>query len=189
MIRTILSIALLVAAPAFAAEIELKGFKPGMSIADVRALYPTLRCDEGDENRYGECVYQPGTARLIHQSIDQLDTVAGEGAQHWQIMFAPSGKLARARVITDPSSFDALEVALKEKFGKPLTAKVKSLQNAFGAKFAGREVLWSMGDDFVLLREMDGSRDRLSVSVGRLQLLDQVNKHVEKAAKKKAKDL
>lgn len=172
-----------------APPIEVKGLRPGMTLAATRAAYPGIRCEGATEKDLAWCSYDSGVAEILRQQVEQLDTIAGQPVLHWGIQFAPGDLLGRITVTMAPAFFDSVEVSLKEKFGKPARAKVVTLQNAFGAKFQGRELTWTQGDDFLVVKEFDGSRDTMTLSLGRVALLKKINAHGDTAAKKKASDL
>lgn len=182
--------ALLLAMSAGAASIgEIKGLKPGMTLVEVKALYPGLKCWEKSETDLAECLYSRNKYDSRVVGIDELNSVAGNAADVWSLMFTPDDRLARITIAMSPSAYAQVRTALTEKFGKPAEEKQRVLQNGFGAKFVGKATIWRAGADAVLLQEFDGSRDTMTVTVGREKLLDQILKFANDVNKKKAKDL
>lgn len=180
--------ALILGTPAHA--VDLKGIRPGMKLAEVRQLYPKLRCSEKTENDLAGCIYsRPTYDPNGERTIAELDTVAGSRTDVWALEFTPQDEVSRIVIAGRPSAFGEISIALAEKFGKPTRTRTQVFQNAFGAKFQGHENTWLAGPDFIVLREYDGSRETLGLIVGRTKLMDQADAFTRGRAKAKAKDL
>lgn len=182
-----LAVVVLVTTPALG--FELKGLQPGMSFDAVQAAYPNMGCDRGDEKSAPNCHYARETARIIAKADERLDTLAERSVDRWTVEFAPGDKAALITVATDPPAFEGLRIALTEKFGKPTRTRVIQYHNAFGAAWQGRELTWTKGDDFARMTEYDGSRDTLSIALGKISLLGKLNDFSERAAKRRSNDL
>jgi len=78
-----------------------------------------------------------------------------------------AGVITRVYVTFGAYSFDTVEQALREKFGKPTRITIGAVQNAMGAVFESRNLRWQGPDGrYISLEEYAGSLDESSLYFG-----------------------
>jgi hypothetical protein len=94
------------------------------------------------------------------------------------------GKLFKIIAVFSVEGYDAMKTAFTEKFGAPEVTP-HELQNAYGAKFDGEESNWTNGVSAIEMK-----RRVTDLSTGAMiMMMPDVQKQVEAALPKKAKDL
>lgn len=68
--------------------------------------------------------------------------VGGITARGSDVIFRKDGKLDWFSIKIDPSDYDAILAVIRPIYGEPCLEDHKTLQNAFGATFAGDEMRW-----------------------------------------------
>jgi hypothetical protein len=167
--------------------LALKLFRPGQSLADIKAAFPALVCNEATNTEPIGCRYSRTAYRQA--SIEELDSIAEVTPQSWTLTFTPEEQLARVIIFLPSAAFERVRNALIAKYGKPTRSKLVDLSNGFGAKFQGQEHLWSRQDQTLSVTEYAGHRDHSDITLTSAKLMARVNSAQTAQALKAAKDL
>jgi hypothetical protein len=168
---------------------HLKLLKPGMTVADVKTIYPKMQCSEQSQDELSECSYMHTPLASDAWKQEELETLAGIAVTVWSLSFDPAGRLAQIHIRMSSGAFDELVKALSVKYEKPAKVTVRSYQNAFGAKFQGREAHWNKGTSILDVDEYSGSRDVMAITLSTRAGADAIAKFKARDAKRAAKDL
>lgn len=68
-------------------------------------------------------------------------TIAEQGA-NMNLLINENGIVQRINFILSSDSFEVVQAALSEKFGKPTTSRKEAMQNGFGAQFQNEIYIW-----------------------------------------------
>ncbi|WP_156800005.1 hypothetical protein [Novosphingobium sp. HR1a] len=77
-----------------------------------------------------------------HSCMFAKNEVAGITARGSDVIFRKDGKLDWFSIKIDPSDYDEILRVIRPIYGDPCLEEHKTLQNAFGATFAGDEMRW-----------------------------------------------
>lgn len=113
---------------AAAADLDLKGARIGMTLDELNALFPELKCVPSGER--SSCVY---SRTGMQGRVAELNTLAEEPTNIWIFSFV-SGRLGGIYVSFPAGSYRAITDALRAKFGAPTSAIERPVQNRMGAK-------------------------------------------------------
>ena len=109
--------------------------------------------------------------------------------KHYSFKFR-EGKAALIMVSFEHDQFDALVIALTEKYGKPTSSTAEEVQNKMGAKFARHKVNWERPDGLILLEDRtDSDLTAGSLLMSTKEFLDKETKERVDAAKASASKL
>ncbi len=145
----------LIATSATAADLEIKGVRPGMTKAELQAAHPGLDCARA-------CYY---LSSLRGERIPSLETLAGARVASWWFTFSDEGKLGRSYIVLPNSSAAIVRTAFVEKFGLPTKEEKAEFKTAAG--FSGEKIIntWTSGDAAIVLTSPSGKINEMRVEI------------------------
>lgn len=193
MLRTITMLVALWTTGAHA--LDLKGLKPGMTLAEVRAIVPSLdQLCEGQKplpNGSTLCPYFPlggQIGKLRGSNVPALNTFANHEIKNMGI-FHDGERLVLVMVTLDGAAFDDLHEALAAKFGKPFASDKSTVQNRMGASFDQVQTLWTAGDTFLRIKKRASKLDEMLLTLGSQSGTEERAEKKKEHARSNAKDL
>ncbi len=178
---------LLLAAPAYADGLELKGLAPGMTKGEVLKKYPKLTCGrfEGMEN----CAYFPEFGRESPASrVKELDTLAGVPVNSWSVSFVGTAA-GHIGVRLGARHFDHVMQAFRERLGAPREVKNSTVTTNMGVKYEQAEALWGSGDSVISIRRYGSTIDEMVVTLSSQKLALEFGRKQRLKAKEGAADM
>ena len=170
-----LVVALLIATNASqAAELDIKGLKPGMSLEQIKELFPDFHCIEADTT----------DADMV---CDAPRYYAGANSEI--SVFLLDNKVMIIIVTFESGSFDDVISALKEKFGKPALILKNPVQNMMGATFVNHSILWIKGDKHLTAKRYDSKITESSVMLSSVSSLNRLEKGRKRDVERRATGL
>jgi hypothetical protein len=172
--------------------LEIKGVPIGASMDELQAKIPGFTCAAS------------GCILLVSSYVSKQ---CGSGASSncllkaWEpLKFGPAfpkyyraefkdGKLARVSVTIDQGLAGQVIIALTEKYGKPSTDDVKSIQNRAGATFDNRVATWVRDDGEIKVEQRSGSINDGDVTISAKGYNEAATKEIVDKAKASAKGL
>ena len=179
-----------VALPAVGEGLELKGFKPGMSADDAKALMGPLatRCSKSKESIFTSCYYATKYSGRLYPQVELLESLANRRPISWLFQI-DENQLASATVHLPTRDHEHIVKALTEKYGAPKSATKSTVQNRAGASFEQMETDWYLGGDLLRVRQRAGQIDEMSVMVVSTRSMERFQQESAEHAKKASKDL
>lgn len=122
---------------ACAAEADIKGFRLGMPVEEVKGTAEGIQCSE-EPGGFENCFYYVRTEKY---RIAALNTIAEKQANSWHFEFL-EGRLGRIMVTFDHDDFKAVTSAMVGKFGRSLRTSHESMQNNLGTRLQSLQIMW-----------------------------------------------
>lgn len=185
-----------VAAPAksVGSRIELKGIRLGMSLTEFTTAYPGMSSHCKDDDGEKTChFYQISGVRTSFgcekderyngycnpPKIAALNTIADCEVIDWLFIFS-ADKLAKNEIYLGNYCYPSVETGFKGKFGNPSSTERNAISTGGGARLSQSTMLWSRGDDQLMLA-------KYASTVDQSQVVLVSNKYLQSQAKKRAK--
>lgn len=147
---------------AAAADLEVKGVRPGMAKAELVAAHPYLTCHPG------ECYF----VRTPPQGGASLSTIAETRVNQWWFKFSPDERLTRSHAVLHASAGSLITSAFTEKFGKPTTSETSEFRTAGGLTAAKVTTRWVDSDTVLSITYPSGSINEMRVEIYSKQAFD-----------------
>lgn len=196
--------AILLATSAWAQEKPRLGFKDiylGMPKEALRQVWEKS-CREEIDNRYSkwETDYSSSPARKRSKSEQFTLCFSQPSLTLWTGAYTKVGsislltvsvhvkdeKVGAIRLYLSQRDFEAMEAAIKEKYGPPLLRTVEVVKNKLGAAFNSEVLTWELKDGTILMKERSSSLDMSEVIIASYTFLDEAEKERKARAKKDA---
>lgn len=162
--------------------LELKGIRPGMTYEQLNTAVPGIPCSLAPK------VKRCGISGGLKGTPETMNTLAGRSVKLWSMAFTPDMRVAAVMLSLTPADFDAVRLALEEKYG-PATTREVPIQNRMGATFKNTVSVWKRGDAVLELEKYGGSLDRMGITLLEPKLADEAFGNDKATAKKAVKDL
>jgi len=157
---------------------DFKGLRLGSPLAAVQAG-TQYECGKSELPDFDDtCTLKPGT----------FITLAEVKAESLDLNFL-SGRLGSIHVRFPSADFDAVETALRDKYGVPKKTETSIVTNRFGARFSNREILWDNGVSQVTAKRFTTNLEVSSVTLWLKSIEKEIARRSEEGRKKRAKDL
>lgn len=170
-------------AKANAAPISLKQLAPGMTVAEIRAIHPQMRCDASTAK--GHCHYF--TEIPLGSPSEALSTLGGAKVKVWQVTLQ-NGRSVAVHVTLPSGEFDQVKASMVERFGKPVAQESSVVSNRMGAKFDQASYSWTKGGSTIVIKKRGAQVDEMLVSLTSATALREFAAGREAEIRKGAKD-
>jgi hypothetical protein len=152
---------------ALADSLDIKGVKPGMSIEELKTLYPNVICHDLTNPMVDHACRQPNV------------TYAGTGAN--MTVYFLDGVSTGVSVNLDSKNFDVVVGALKEKYGNPTNIDEREIQTGMGKILTNTLLVWKRGNS-----RLRAERYSSKITESSVMLMD--DKSVERSHERKTLD-
>lgn len=172
------------------APLTIKGLALGISSSDLLRQFPELKCD-------GNVCQGPERACIKKAEQWYLDQECAERYRYGGIeplnydVTLENDRVMVVVIKIRSSDFETLVEAMRARFGKATHDDKSVLQNAMGAKFDNRALVWTRrsADTVLMIEKRVEQIDTGRVSLFSNSFMDRNQKLHRNAAKERAKDL
>lgn len=170
---TLIAATIAISTPAVA--LDFKGIEFGASREQAKEAIPAFNCPPEKPERKGKTICAismlavclsdfKNTNHPCHQTASDALTYAGRPVSKIIASFS-SNRLMSVSVHFEPSEFDAISSAMKEKYGKPSNSDEHVVQNRYGAKYKNERYIWATPGGMVSVDKYFGKIDESAVTL------------------------
>lgn len=169
---------------AIAAEADIKGFRIGMTVDEVKAMAVGISC-RLESIEIDQCSYFP---RIERHNIPSLNSVAEKQAEGWIFEFSQS-RLDRVTVAIARSAYESVLSAVVDKHGRPARTEHRILESNFGRRVKSVDSIWVKRGATLYMLEYYGDIDTSAIGLFSTTYESNRNRRDKLDSKRRGRDL